>query len=78
MPSGGRLKDGTPWTAIGADEPEAEEFIVHCACEACGKDHYFDFWALYRGEEITCEHCGHKSRAKVRRYNFETGEMEDV
>lgn len=67
MSSSGRLNDGTPWVAIDADDPRTKEWIVHTECEACGKVHYFDFWAMFRGEEITCEHCGHKSVAKVRR-----------
>lgn len=65
---GGRLEDGTPWVAIGGDEPEAKEFIVHCACEECGEQHYFNLWDLLAEKEITCEHCGHVSKAKVRRY----------
>ena len=60
----GRLDDGTPWVAIGSDEPEAREFIIHSECESCGKEHYFDLWSLLRGEEIVCEHCGHRSKAK--------------
>lgn len=63
---GGKLEDGTPWVAIGAGEPEAKEFIVHCECEACGKQHYFDFWAMFRGEVITCEHCGHSTVSRRR------------
>lgn len=75
---GGRLEDGTPWVAIGANEPEAKEFIVHCKCENCGKMHYFDFWAMFRGEEITCEHCGHKSKATRHQRLLPNGEWVDV
>ena len=67
MPSYGKMEDGTPYVAIGANEPEAKEFIVHMECPACGKQRYFDFWAMFRGEVITCEHCGHESRAEVER-----------
>ena len=67
MPTSGHMSDGTPWVCIGADEPEAERYMVHCECIACGQDHWFDLWAVSRGEEITCEHCGHVSRAKVTR-----------
>ena len=63
----GRMEDGTPWVAIDANDPEAEEFIVHCECEECGKMHYFNFWDMFSGKEITCEHCGHKSVAKRQR-----------
>jgi len=68
MVSGGKMPDGTPFIAIGANEPEANRFTVHTECEACGEMHYFDFWAMFRGEWITCEHCGHRTRAKRRRY----------
>ena len=64
MPSYGRMEDGTPFVTIGGNEPEAEEFIVHSRCESCGEMHYFDFWKMYRGEEIECEHCGHRTSAK--------------
>lgn len=63
MPTSGHMEDGTPWVCIGADEPEAERYMVHCECSQCGQDHWFDLWAMFRGEEITCEHCGHVSRA---------------
>ena len=65
--NGGTMSDGTPFVAIGADEPEAREWIVHTECEQCGEQHHFDFWAMFRGEEITCEHCGHKTRATRKR-----------
>lgn len=37
---------------------------MHDECPECGNQHHFDLWALFRGEEITCEHCGRKSRAE--------------
>ena len=64
----GRLEDGTPWVAIGADEPEAKEFIVHMECSKCGKQHYFNLWDAFAEKPITCEHCGNVSKAKVTRY----------
>ena len=63
MPSYGKTEDGVPWMAIGSDEPESKELIVHTVCEACGEVKYFDLWAMIRGDEIVCEHCGYKSRA---------------
>ena len=74
--NGGKLGDGTPWIAIDANDPEAERFIVHSRCEECGKMHYFDLWAMFRGEVITCEHCGHESVAKRRR--LVDGEWEEI
>lgn len=78
--NGGKLEDGTPYVAIGAGEPEAREFVVHCACESCGKQHHFDLWRMAAGEPITCEHCGHVTRARVTRYvpDPETGELVEV
>lgn len=64
---GGKLEDGTPYVCIGADEPEAHEFVVHCKCPNCGKQHYFNIWKMFRGEVIACEHCGHESKATNRR-----------
>jgi Zn ribbon nucleic-acid-binding protein len=65
--NGGKMEDGTSFVAIGNGEPEAKKFIVHTECPKCGKQHYFDFWAMFRGEWITCEHCGNRSRAEVRK-----------
>lgn len=62
MPS---LIDGTPYVAIGNDEPESKKFLVHKRCPECGKEHYFNLWDMMAGKEITCEHCGHKSLAKT-------------
>lgn len=70
MPSEGRLEDGTPFMAIGSNEPEAQELIVHCECTNCGKEHYFDLWKMFRGEVIKCEHCGHESKAERKRYHL--------
>ncbi|MBQ9041450.1 MAG: hypothetical protein IJ111_01380 [Eggerthellaceae bacterium] len=59
--------DGVPYVAIGNDDPRAKELIVHSKCPECGNQHYYNFWAMFNGEWITCEHCGHKSRAENRR-----------
>lgn len=77
MPSYGYTEDGTPYVAIGNDEPEAKEFIVHTKCENCGQVHYFDFWAMFRGEEIECEHCGHKTKAKRETWTGDGWEVRD-
>ena len=61
----GRMEDGTPFIAIGNDEPEAKKLIVHTMCSKCGKLHYFDLWAMINGEEIICEHCGHRTKREV-------------
>lgn len=84
----GKLDDGTPFVCIGANEPEAKEFIVHSKCKNCGQQHYFNLWKMLAGETIVCEHCGHESRAENRRrylsstgkwerYNEATGEWEE-
>lgn len=78
MVDNGRMDDGTPFVVIGADEPESEEFIVHCECTNCGKQHYFNFWDMFACKPITCEHCGNVSVVTKHRLNNDTGEWEEV
>ena len=63
----GKMSDGTPFVAIGADEPEAERLMVWDRCPECGTRRDFNFWDLYACKPIVCPECGHVSVAKKER-----------
>ena len=73
--NGGLLADGTPYVAIGNDEPEANVLMVRHICQGCGNEFDFDFWAMFAGESIICPSCGRVSRrGPIETYDPRTGE----